>query len=1225
MTDNEIRPKLAALRGLEAALHLHRSAEAARAAHPDPCQQAAQQVAAGVPTGLRRARAWLHAAAAKIDAAVDPLIAAAQAAPIWQRLAAVPWKQALCGPIVRKIGMWVAVAIGIVAVLVGALWWRLASGPISLDLATPWLTAAIAESFGSNYRVEVAGTVLERDEHSRTALRIRGIVVRASDGTVVASAPRAEIGLATGSLLGGRPRAESINLVGAELALRIETDGTVTVFAGAETRPIATSPVIATAGMLPRQPPQDRAAAAAASHARLENFAAMLSWIDSLGHVGLDGQDLTEVGLKNGVVVVDDLRSGVRSKFERINLSLTRPRAGELALRMGSDNPERPWLLGAEIKPTLQGARAIGIEARKVSLRDLLLAMRVESQIAGDLPISGSLRAEIGADGTPQFATGRVLLGPGSIGEAGDPESIIPIERAELNLEWDAVRRLIAAPFQIVAGGTRLTLVAQAESPREPGGPWNVALRGGTVMLPPTASHDSPLMLNRIGMRARFDPVKRRIDIDQADVGGKDVGVAMSGSLDFSTPDPRLAIGIAARNMSAAVFKQIWPVFVNPKVREWVLANMSGGSVERLEIATNAPMSTLKASGPPIPDDGLSIQVVTSGTTVRAVESLPPIRDADLVTRVKGRNVTVTLGRGTVELPSGRKLTLVNGVFEVPDTFGKNPPARARARIESPVPAVAELLAMDRLRDASSGVPLDPATSRGTMSAQVSLAMPLDPDLPKGALNYNINAEVTNFAVDKFVLSQRVEAQMLRVVANTQGYSLKGDVRIGGTPAAIEYRKASGEDEAEVRLQAVFDDAARGRFGMDLQGAVSGPMPLKLAGRVAPNPEQDSRFAIDADLTPAKIDNLLPGWVKPAGKPARATFNYVGKGKAARFDDVVIEGSGASVKGAVELDANGDLLNANFPVFGLADSDKASLKAEKTPDGVLKVTMRGDVYDGRNFIKSAMGGKPEAKDKRSIADLELDLKIGALAGFSGEALRALDLKLLRRDGRIRTFSLNAKLGIDTPLIGDLRGRQNKTVVYFETADAGALFRFTDTYARMVGGSMWIAMDPPTIDHTPQEGLLNVRDFAVRGEPALERVAGGGGAGQPSSVEFSRMRVEFVRTAGRMTIKEGLVRGPAVGATIDGHIDYAGNEIRMRGTFVPLYGLNNALNQIPIVGLFLGGSNEGLVGITYEVVGTPGAPVLRVNPISAVAPGILRKFFEFPSSNQTDRFNDQSVR
>ena len=72
---------------------------------------------------------------------------------------------------------------------------------------------------------------------------------------------------------------------------------------------------------------------------------------------------------------------------------------------------------------------------------------------------------------------------------------------------------------------------------------------------------------------------------------------------------------------------------------------------------------------------------------------------------------------------------------------------------------------------------------------------------------------------------------------------------------------------------------------------------------------------------------------------------------------------------------------------------------------------------------------------------------------------------------------------------------------------------------------------------------------------------------------------------------------------------------MRGTFVPLYGLNNMFGQLPIVGLFLGGSNEGLLGITYEVVGPPNGPTLRVNPISAVAPGLLRKFFEFPNSPQ----------
>src|SRR5262249_17168525 len=129
----------------------------------------------------------------------------------------------------------------------GGLWLMLASGPISLDVATPWLAAAVAENFGKQFRIDIGGTVLERDEHGRTAMRIRSITVRDHDGTVVASAPKAEVGFSGASLLSGRPRAQRLNLVGAELAVRIEADGKVTVSTGVDQRPLATAPALAAA------------------------------------------------------------------------------------------------------------------------------------------------------------------------------------------------------------------------------------------------------------------------------------------------------------------------------------------------------------------------------------------------------------------------------------------------------------------------------------------------------------------------------------------------------------------------------------------------------------------------------------------------------------------------------------------------------------------------------------------------------------------------------------------------------------------------------------------------------------------------------------------------------------------------------------------------------------------------------------------------------------------
>jgi hypothetical protein len=475
--------------------------------------------------------------------------------------------------------------------------------------------------------------------------------------------------------------------------------------------------------------------------------------------------------------------------------------------------------------------------------------------------------------------------------------------------------------------------------------------------------------------------------------------------------------------------------------------------------------------------------------------------------------------------------------------------------------------------------------------------------------------DITGFAAERMVMGHKVEAALMKVTANNNGYWIRGDVKLSGVAAALDYRKPRDGD-AEVRLQSTLDENARTKLGFDLSSFLGGPVPIKLQGKVT-NREGDNRFAVEADLTQARIDNLFPGWFKAPGRSSRATFTLVCRSAGTRFEDLAVEAPGASIKGSVEVDSSGQIVSASFPVFALSEGDKASLKAERGGDGALRVALRGEVYDGRAFVKSSMSGAATTKQKPD-KDVDLEVKIGAVLGHHGETLRGLDLRLSRRGGTIMSFALNGKLGRSTPLIGDLRGRgsSGRPVVFIETNDAGAFFRFSDIYPKIVGGEMWVALDPQSADRAPQEGILNIRDFSVRGEGALDRVAGA--APQPGvaapGVEFSRLRVDFTRSLGRFIIRDGLVKGPSIGATVDGYIDYHRDEVRMRGTFVPLYGLNNMFGQIPIFGLFLGGSNEGLLGVTYEVVGPPSSPVLRVNPISAVAPGLLRKFFEFPSGN-----------
>lgn len=1136
-----------------------------------------------------------------------------------------------------------AVVVGVLVLMFvgcfGALWWRLGAGPINLDIATPWLAAAIEDNIGHGNTVEVGGTQIERAGRVRIAVRIRDIIVRDRDHAIVASAPKAEVRLSGAALLIGHLRAESLNLVDAELAIRIAPDGTVTVSAGDTAKPLATGvaskkeaglpPTFPRNGVPPppfaTTPPSVEASVPAPQPTTAQSGILQgLDWLDSLSMTGLDGQNLNEIGLKNGNLIVDDQQRGSKWTFENISLSLRRPSRGGVALSLGEEGAH-PWSLRATIGPAENGVRSVDIRADKVSTSNILLALRVKDlTYTADLPLTGELKGELGRDGVPTFFRGKIMIGAGNIIDTDTPDYPMAIDSAEINVEWDAGRRVLVAPFKVLSGANRLTLLAHLEPPNGTSNDWQLGFSGGSILLG-GIDNEPPLVFNRIAIGFRFDTDHKRMLLTQADISNGEIGVAGTGAIDYSG-EPRLTLGFAGTPMSASALKRMWPTLIVPELRQWVIERIERGTLQRIEVGINSPVKNLPRKGPPIPDDGLSVNIVANGVAVRPVDGMPVVHDADLKAHVTGRTATVTIGQGIADTPAGRKITISDFTFEVPDMAPKPSPSRSKFRVDGPVPAAAEMLSNDRLSDLSSTV-VDPNTSKGTFTANIQLGMPVKGELTKADTTYAVTADLNGFAADKLVMNQKLEANNLKIVANNQGYQVKGDVKINGQAASLDYRKPVDGD-ADVRLQATLDDASRARLGFDLSPAVSGSLPIKLSGKIASGPDQTTKLGVEADLTSVRLDNILPGWVKLPGKSGKASFKVVPTAQSTRLEDIVIEGGGASIKGSVEVDPNGDLMNANFPTYAPSDGDKASLKVERGQDGVVRGTMRGDVFDGRAFLKSAISGnsKDDAKSKLKNVDFDIDVKLGAVAGFNGEAMRSVDAKMSRRNGAVKAFTLSGKIGRDTPVAADLRGGRaqgSREVIYLQTNDAGAFLRFTDTYTKAVGGQMVVAMEPPTSEpSTAREGLINVRDFTVKGEAQLERVAAGAPNGPQSGVSFSALRAEFTRQNGALTIRDGVVKGPMIGATIEGSIDYPGNQVCMSGTFVPMYGVNNIFGQIPLFGIFLGGgNNEGLIGVTYEVVGTPAAPVMRVNPISAMAPGLFRKIFEFNTGKQNSPMDE----
>ena len=779
----------------------------------------------------------------------------------------------------KRVAVVIAALAVIFASCFGALWWRLGAGPINLDIATPWLAAAIEDNIGHGNTVEVGGTQIERAGKIRIAVRIRDIIVRDRDHAIVASAPKAEVRLSGTSLLMGRLRAESLNLVDAELAVRITPEGYVTVSAGDTAKPLATGVASKReAGMAPTFP---RAAPARRRQRQLRlprhplnpttpdtaqnGLLAGLDWLDSLSMTGLDGQNLNEIGLKNGNLIVDDQQRGNKWSFENISLSLRRPSGGGVALSLGEEGAH-PWSLRVAVGPQSNGVRSVDLHANKLPSANILLALRVKDlTYSADLPLSGELKGELGRDGLPTYFRGKITAGAGNIIDSDTPDYPMAIDSAEMNVEWDAGRRVLVAPFKIISGANRVTLLAHLEPPNGNINDWQLGLSGGTIVLA-GIDNEPPLIFNRIAVGFRFDTDRKRVLLTQADFSNGEIGVAGTGSIDYSG-EARLQLGFAGTPMSASALKRMWPTLIVPEVREWVIERIERGTLQRIDVGVNSPVRNLSRKGPPIPDDGLAVNIVASGVTVRPVDEMPVVHDADLKARVTGRTATVNIAQGIADTPAGRKINISDFSFEVPDMAPKPSPSKVRFRIDCPIPAAAEILASDRLSDVSGTTFVDPNASKGTVTAVVNLGMPVKGALTKEDTTYAVTADLGGVAIDKLVMNQKLEANALKLVANNQGYQVKGDVKINGQQASLDYRKPA-EGDADIKLQATLDDASRARLGLDLGPAVSGAIPIKVVGKIASG-DHDSKIGVEADLTALKLDNLLPGWVKPPANRAR--------------------------------------------------------------------------------------------------------------------------------------------------------------------------------------------------------------------------------------------------------------------------------------------------------------------------------------------------------------------
>ncbi|MGU3495704.1 DUF3971 domain-containing protein [Xanthobacteraceae bacterium A53D] len=1141
------------------------------------------------------------------------------------------------------------VIVGILVSLLGlaglgalSLYLLVAGGIVSANLATPYIEQAIEDRLDGKYDVRIGSTAVETMTSGATVVIARDISVREPDGTVIASAPSAEVEL-EGSLLTLSLRARRFDLIGAEMMLRIGAKGDVVVAAGRGARPIraeaaptgpgqaaAQTAVAASpqAGLTSPQPlasaPPPATVPAPVAEVGSDPLVlrGLAAWLNALDNSGFDGNALSDIGLKDGSLVVQNEATGRTITFANMSIRLGRTEEGGAVLTFTSQQPHGVATLVANIGPARNGERLLDLQLKDVSTRDLVQAFSQDlKRFYMDTPLGATLRARLATDGRVLAAEGGLSLGAGAIGNGEVVEERFIIDYAQARLTLDPARRVITvAPLVAQKNQNKISLKGEIEVPAFSGQAWPYAISPVDVVLAGPEMAEPPLQITNLSITGRFTPWDKKLLMEKGFAGGTPGSLSFTGMFDFGVPVPYVQLKATATPLPSWAVKRFWPVTLAPPARTYVLENISGGTVDSTTFTVKMALDLIGQKDVPLPDDALRLDMAVSGVTFRAVKGLPPLVNTKLGIVVTGRTVRVNIPEAAVVTPQNRRLSVSDGVFYMPDYFQREPSGLVKVKFDGPADAGVEVLGMEPLKGAE-GQAFDPSTTRGKLSAMLQVKIIFRAVPQPGDVDYALEAKLTDFGVDKIFQNHRLEGANVDVFASPAGVQLRGEGKIAGAPLAFDYDKRKEKADADIKVNATLDDAARQKLGVEI-AAVSGPIAVKLAGTFN---NTQTKAAIELDLTAARILDLVPGLSKPAGKPLRAKFNSDDAGKSLKIADLTVEGSGTNLRGSLEMSDGGDIVAANFPIFQLSDGDKASLRAERAGE-VLKIRIHGEVMDARGVMKSLVGSPAVAsaqqRKEQKVPDVDVEAKIGAVTGNNGEVLRQVDLSLGRRGVELRTFALTAKAGRDGTVAGEIRNARDggRRSLYVSTSDAGAFLRFLDVYGKVQGGTLWVVIDPPRGDAAPQNGVVNLRDFVIRGEPGLESLSqaarDSSGRVEQGTAVFEKAQTRFTRTTGQIALRDGAIWGPVAGVTFDGTIDFAAERVAVRGTYVPAYGLNNMFSKLPILGAFLGGGpNEGLLGVTFEVAGPMSGPTLRINPLSAVAPGFLRKIFEFRGSNE----------
>lgn len=848
--------------------------------------------------------------------------------------------------------------------------------------------------------------------------------------------------------------------------------------------------------------------------------------------------------------------------------------------------------------------------------RNVLGEIRQGVNAFADFTVSAARDGE----GTDPALSAGITLAPGLIYVDGDQQELTS---GQINLDYDFKKQTIEiAKSQGQFGATSVPFngalidLDRLDPAAGKGFGVDLLVSGGSAS--PVGSGEQPVPFD-IQASGRFMVATRELQFPGITASSPLGQLYGALHVKFGNVSPEISFAGQSQQLQTAAIKQLWPFWMAPKARDWVLKNLFGGTVSDASISVFIPFGRLDEAvgkGLKLDENQIKIDFDIANARMNVAGDIPPIRDTAAHFDLKGPRATVSIKSGRSFFPSGRTVDLGEGTFVLPATYDKPLMAEMQLAISGAADAVGELLTYKPVQvlQRANLVPQDLSGKiSATVQARFGLVSAQNPPPP----DWKASMQLSGVDVAKPVSGRKITNLDGTLNADPKQVTLDGKGQIDGVPADISLLEPVDKNSGiapEREITATLTNDQREKLLPGLSGIIDGSIKVELT-RI-----DNDRQAVSIDLSRSTLQLPWIGWSKGAGIPAGADFEISGPADNTQVKNFKLKGDGFGASGSLVV-SKGGLTSATFDSVKLSSLDDFAISIRRAK-GVFEVSVSGDTADARPILarlKNGQNGSGDGDGKSdSGGDITVRAKLGQVVGFNDERLRSLDALYMMRDGDLQVLNLSGVTDSGEAVVTQMKDGR---ILNVTTGDAGSVSRFADFYKHMRGGLLNMTV---RFGNGGWDGSADVRRFSIVNEDRLHSIVSTP-VGQDqrslnsavkrdidtSAQRFQRGFARIVSQNGIVSIENGVVRGEQIGATFQGTIRDPKGNMDMTGTFMPAYGLNRLFAELPVIGIILGnGSDRGLIGITFKLTGKFDKPNLQINPLSIIAPGVFRNIFEF---------------